>query len=191
MDARLPLIMTFLLALAQAIPAFAQESVQPDARPLVDIGWVLRYRETLNNTFWLVDPVANRIVGTAVWDSFQRRYTLFDKTGKYGGFMQAVLLDRRPYSYHQQYLLYDENNEYRGMSIRGLGGRTLQHMRPAPFGVPTLEPPPQPRAELGGQLRLYQVGNVALEPPELDIRFFPWEIERILDQMALPSATGR
>jgi len=171
--------------------ALPQEAVEPDSRPLVDIGWVMRYRETLHNAFWLVDPAVNRIVGTAIWDAFQRRYTLFDKTGRYGGFMQAVTLDRKPYSYHQQYLLYDENNEYRGMSIRGLGGRTVQHIRPAPFGVPTLEPPSQPRSELGGQLQLYQVGNVALEPPELNIRFFPWEIERILDQMALPSATGR
>lgn len=192
MGSRFFSLIAFLLMLALLSgPGMCQESVESDSRALLDIGWVMRPRQNLENAFWLVDPEVNRIVGTALWDAFQRRYTLFDKNGKYGGFMQAVTLDREPYSYHKQYLVYDENNEYRGMSIRQPGGRTVEHIRPLPFGVPSLEPPAKPKYELGGGLRLYPLGIVALPPPELNIRFFPWDIEQILDRMELPSATGR
>jgi|GEM_PF-4888111 len=168
-----------------------QDSMVRDARMLMDIGWVIRARQDLTNGYWLVERHTNRIVGWAVWNDFQRRYTMFDIQGRYGGFLQAVTLVPKPYTFHNQYLVYDENNEYRGISIRELGGYSVQHIHPIPYGVPSLEPLPEPKPELRGELLFFPRDNTPLAPQDFRIGFFPWEVEQILDQMELPSVTGR
>jgi hypothetical protein len=153
----------------------------------MDIEWTMRARPNFQDSYWLVERSVNRIVGTATWNGFQRRFTLFDKSGKYSGFMQATTLVRPPSELHKQYLLYDENNEYRGVFIRELGGGLLPPGRQPPVGVPSLEPARGSAGrELGGDLTPYKVGNVTLPLPEMKIQFFPWNVEEVLDEMRLP-----
>jgi hypothetical protein len=181
-----------LLTAALLIPALSepgpcQDVLQPEYRTLMDIEWVMRSRLNIHESYWLVEPSVNRIVGTATWNNFQRRFTLFDKSGKYSGFMQATLLVRPPSELHKEYLLYDENNEYRGVYIRELGGGFLPPGRQSPVGVPSREPARgSAGSELGGELTPYRIGSVALPLPEMKIQFFPWNVEEVLDEMRLP-----
>jgi hypothetical protein len=191
MNTRALIVVAGLMLMVSCNPGLCQDSLEREDRSLMDIGWAIRARQDLTDGYWLIERHTNRIVGWAIWDGFQRRYTFFDRHGKYAGFMQAMTLVKKPYSFHRQYAVYDENNEYRGFSVRELGGFSIQHIHPTPFGVPSLEPPLVPKREIGGELLFYPRENTPLAPPDFRIRFFPWDIEQILDQMELPSATGR
>lgn len=189
-----PRLLTVVLMLMMVLPssvALSQDSAEKETWTLIDLGWFVRTRPGLVNSYWLVEPNTGRIVGWTVWDQFQRRYNLFRMDGRYGGFMQATVLVPEPYSFHRQYLVYDENNDYRGISIRALGGHSTQHIHTDPYNVLTLDPPAVPKPELRGELRFYPLANTPLAVSDYRVRFFPWDIEEILDQMELPSVTGR
>jgi len=190
MKVRFILLTAVMLIPALTAAALSQEVFQPEFRSLLDIDWVMRPRLNIHESYWLVERDVNRIVGTATWDDFQRRFTLFDKTGKYAGFMQATILARTPSRVHKQYLLYDENNEYRRVFVRELGGELIPPGRQAPVGVPSLEPVRGSAGrELGGDLTPYKSGSVAVPLPERKTLFFPWEVEETLDEMRLPGGT--
>lgn len=102
--------------------------------------------------WWIYNVLNDKIIGYAKWDVVNRRYTLFDLAGGYGGFMQATVGDRH-HEHYQQYLWYDRHNRYKGVFQLTLGGR------PATSDE-------NPYGELGGVMLPYTSGNIPPPLPE-------------------------
>ncbi len=124
-------------------------------------------RRNNEQAHWIFEQSTNRPIGYAPWDQRKRRWTLFNMRGEYQGFIQALIGTDEP-PHYTQYSWYDKDNRYKGVFVARLGGRP--HTRDLPFG------------ELGGELRIYERGNIPVKPPRYDvetdpIRLFPEGIE--------------
>ena len=115
-------------------------------------------RVNYKGSFWIIDQDNNNIIGHAPWDPVRHRWTLFTLSDEYYGFIQATMGSTKPPNF-QQYLWYDKNNRYKGVFIKHLGGNPVT--------------PKLPYGELGGELALYDYGNVLLPLPSYKIEVNP------------------
>ena len=162
----------------------AAQLIEDEFRPFEDGNFYIKGRENLENGFWVVEQYVNTRIGYALYDEVRRRFKLFDLRGKYAGYLQATMVDFVPDKLYKQYLWYGRDNQYKGVFVRQLGGRSLPyepetppHLRQTRMGPP----PGTYGAELGGQLYPYIAGNVPLPPPEeIQIGVFPALVEEEL-----------
>ncbi len=108
----------------------------------------------LEGTRWLYKDDTYKIIGYATWDPIKRRYTLFDLSSRYHGFLQATT-GNPANEYYLQYLWYGGDNRYKGVFVLTLGGRPVTPEE-TPFG------------ELGGLMLPYYRGNIPPPLPEYD-----------------------
>jgi len=184
------LVMATLMALAatgSANIALADDKLtdswsQRD-KPIYEYNFDLRRSMHSENTYSVVDRATSRIIGNALWDRVQRRFTLFDAKKKYAGFIQATMSEPQAPLIYKQYLAYDQNNNYQGVIVKDVGGMPVPPLKPPSVEVQLGERQPSSLGtELRGQWQLFRTGNVAIEDvPELEPRVLPWYIEEILD----------
>jgi hypothetical protein len=103
--------------------------------------------------YWIRAATDGRLIGTARWDSLNRRYLLFTMQNNLAGIMEAIV-GRSEGPYYTQFLYYDKDSNYKGIFIRSPGGRP-HSMR-------------NPSGELGGTLRFYRLGNAPPKDPLID-----------------------
>lgn len=140
------------LLVLTVVPLTAQTAKTEAAETLATSKFRIAPAPNYEGAWWIYNVLNDKIIGFAKWDIVNRRYTLFDLAGGYGGFMQATVGDPR-YEHYQQYLWYDSNNRYKGVFHLTLGGR------PA---IPDINP----YGELGGLMLPYQIGNIPPPLPE-------------------------
>lgn len=161
-------LMKVLTAWLAAAVVLAVTTPQPALTQMSEAAEVLatskfRIAPSLNfeRGWWIYNVVNNKVIGYAMWDVVNRRYSLFDLDGGYGGFMQATVGDER-YQHYQQYLWYDAHNRYKGVFHLTLGGRPAT-------------PDENPYGELGGAMLPYQTGNIPPPLPEYKPYLSPLE----------------
>jgi len=152
-------------------------------KPIFEHNFNLQSSMHSENTFSVVDRDTNKIIGKALWDRVQRRFTLFDAKGKYAGFIQATMSESQAPQIYKQYVAYDQNNNYQGVIIKDVGGMPIPPLEPPSVAAMIGEPQPASLGtELGGQWQLFRIGNVVIEDiPDPEPRVLPWYIEEILE----------
>jgi len=189
---RLPrhLLMVTMITMAAAglaTSALAQDNLSDSwtqrEKPIYDYSFNLRPSMHSAKTYSIVDRDTGRIIGNALWDGTQRRFTLFDAKRKYAGFIQATVPEPLAPPIYKQYLAYDQNNNYQGVIIKDLGGMPIPPLKPPSVAARLGEPEPSSFGlELRGQWHLFRIGNVTVEDIlEPEPRVLPWYIEEILD----------
>ncbi len=115
-------------------------------------------RPNYRGSFWIVDSADNKIIGFAPWNPQNRQWRLFNLKGEYKGFMQATIGSDKP-PHYTQYAWYDKENKYKAAIVTRLGGRPRSpELR---FG------------ELGGEFLPFEIGNIPLEQPSIEIETDP------------------
>jgi len=152
-------------------------------KPIFEHDFNLQRSMQSENTYSVVDRGSSKIIGKALWDSVQRRFTLFDAKGKYAGFIQATISELQAPQIYKQYVAYDQNNNYQGVIIKDVGGMPIPPLKPPSVAAMIGEPQPASLGtELRGQWQLFRIGNVVIEDvPDPEPRVLPWYIEGILD----------
>jgi hypothetical protein len=115
-------------------------------------------RPNYQGSFWIVDSATNKIIGYARWSAQNRQWRLFNLKSEYKGLMQATIGTDNP-PHYTQYAWYDKENRYKAAIVTRLGGRPRS--------------PGQPFGELGGEFLPYEIGNIPLEYPSLEIETDP------------------
>jgi hypothetical protein len=152
-------------------------------KPIYDYSFNLRPSMHSEKTYSIVDRDTGRVIGNALWDRTQRRFTLFDAKRKYAGFIQATVSEPQAPLIYKQYLAYDQNNNYQGVIIKSLGGMPIPPVKPPSVATRLGEPAPSSFGlELRGQWQFFRTGNVAIEDvPIPEPRVLPWYLEEILE----------
>jgi hypothetical protein len=115
-------------------------------------------RPNYQGSFWIVDSATNKVIGYAPWNAQNRQWRLFNLKGEYKGLMQATIGSDRP-PHYTQYAWYDKENRYKAAIVTRLGGRPRS--------------PELPFGELGGEFLPYEIGNIPLEYPSVEIETDP------------------
>ncbi len=115
-------------------------------------------RPNYQGSFWIVDSATNKIIGYAPWNAQNRQWRLFNLKGEYKGLMQATIGSDKP-PHYTQYAWYDKESRYKAAIVTRLGGRPRS--------------PELPFGELGGEFLPYEIGNIPLEYPSLEIETDP------------------
>ena len=123
-------------------------------------------RPNYQGSFWIVDSATNKVIGYAPWNAQNRQWRLFNLKSEYKGLMQATIGTDKP-PHYTQYAWYDNENRYKAAIVTRLGGRPRSPERP--FG------------ELGGEFLPYEIGNIPLEYPSVEIA----------DRPSTPFSVGR
>ncbi|MFH0824767.1 MAG: hypothetical protein V2B18_18600 [Pseudomonadota bacterium] len=165
---------------------YAAAIVEDEARALDEGNFYITKRQdyggqTGQGGFWLADQDNGKIIGCATWDRRSRKYMLFDLAGSYYGFMKATLVDFEEHKLYKQYLWYDRDNNYKGLFVRGLGGRPYLPGVPDEGGRYRAFSQ-SPEYELGGQLYALQSGNIKIPLPEIEIHLYPSFIEDVVEE---------
>jgi len=141
-----------IVLLVLTAPQIAETQTTEAAEVLASSKFRIAAAPNYEGAWWIYNVLNDKIIGYAKWDIVNRRYTLFDLKGGYGGFMQATVGDPR-YQHYQQFLWYDPDNRYKGVFHLTLGGRPAT-------------PDENPYGELGGVMLPYAIGNIPPPLPE-------------------------
>jgi hypothetical protein len=145
----------FILVFSFLLPLCGQAFEELAVEEQLDITqFYIAPKNNFAGAAWVHELTTDKIIGYAACDAQIRRWTLFNLKGEYRGYIQATVGTTSP-PHYRQYLWYDRDNRYKGVFIVRLGGRPVT--------------PDLPSGELGGQLDVYERGDIPIPWPSYEV----------------------